>query len=80
MRQWCVMRHGLTCAACVLTGLIWRIAGHGNWLPWLEREFGWTDRTARNFMAVHEAAAKSEKFSDLNVPVSGLYLLAAPCY
>ena len=22
------------------------ICGHGNWLPWLEREFGWTDDTA----------------------------------
>ena len=20
--------------------------GHGAWLPWLKREFGWTDRTA----------------------------------
>jgi len=29
------------------------IAGHGNWYSWLEREFGWTDDTALNFMRVH---------------------------
>jgi hypothetical protein len=23
-----------------------KIAGHGNWLPWLDREFGWSDSTA----------------------------------
>jgi DUF3102 family protein len=55
-----------------------QIAGHGNWLPWLEREFGWTDRTAENFINVHKLAAKSENFSDLSLPVSGLYMLAAP--
>jgi len=22
---------------------------HGRWLPWLEDEFGWSDRTARNY-------------------------------
>jgi len=55
-----------------------KIAGHGGWLPWLDREFGWEERTARNFIAVAEAAGKSAKFADLDVPVSGLYLLAAP--
>lgn len=55
-----------------------RIAGHGNWLPWLDREFGWNERTARNFMQAHELAFKSEKFADLELPVSALYLLAAP--
>ena len=28
--------------------------GHGNWLPWLEGEFGWSDETARKFMRVHD--------------------------
>jgi len=51
------------------------IAGHGNWLPWLDREFGWTDKTAERFINV---AGKSDKLSNLEVPVSGLYLLAAP--
>ena len=54
-----------------------QIVGHGNWLPWLEREFQWTDDTALNYMRCHEMA-KSRKFRDLNLPVSGLYLLAAP--
>jgi hypothetical protein len=54
-----------------------KIVGHGNWLSWLDREFQWTDRTARNFMRVFEES-KSETFSDLNLPVSALYLLAAP--
>src|SRR5262249_12572377 len=54
------------------------LVGHGNWLPWLDREFGWDERTARNFMRAHELATKSEKFSDLNLPLSALYMLAAP--
>lgn len=54
------------------------IAGHGGWLPWLEREFGWTEWTARRFMGVYELAGKSGNLPDLDIPVSGLYLLAAP--
>jgi hypothetical protein len=54
------------------------IAGHGNWLPWLEREFGWTTDTAQNFMSVASATSKNGNFPNLNVPISGLYLLAAP--
>lgn len=49
-------------------------ARHGRWLPWLEREFGWTDKTAQRMMSV---AAKSDKLSNLAVPISALYLLAA---
>ena len=55
-----------------------KLCGHGNWLPWLQREFGWTDRHALNYMRVYEVSLKSENFSDLRIPVSGLYLLAAP--
>ena len=33
-----------------------KIVGWGNWLPWLEREFGWSERTAQNFMQVAELA------------------------
>lgn len=51
---------------------------HGEWLPWLDQEFGWTDRHAINYMRVHAMAYKSENFSDLDLPVSGLYLLARP--
>jgi hypothetical protein len=53
--------------------------GHGEWLPWLKREFGWSDRTARRFMEVHKMAlAKSDKLSDLPIDASALYLLARP--
>jgi hypothetical protein len=55
-----------------------KICGHGNWLPWLQREFGWTDRHALNYIRVYELSLKSENFSDLGIPVSALYLLAAP--
>jgi hypothetical protein len=50
---------------------------HGEWLPWLQKEFGWTEQTALNFIRVHEQS-KSKNFLDLNLPVSSLYLLAAP--
>src|SRR5262245_16447502 len=54
------------------------LVGHGNWLAWLDREFGWTDKTAERFMSVHALAGKFDNLSNLDVPVSGLYLLAAP--
>jgi hypothetical protein len=55
-----------------------RIAGHGGWLPWLEREFGWKEQTARNYMLAYEWAARSPTVGDLNVDMRSLYLLAAP--
>jgi Protein of unknown function (DUF3102) len=56
-----------------------KLAGHGNWLSWLEKEFGWTDKTAENFMNVARfSAGKIETVSNLNLPMRGLYLLAAP--
>lgn len=51
--------------------------GHGNFLPWIDAEFGISDRTARNFMNVAAAyGQKSETVSDLGV--RALYELAAP--
>src|SRR5262245_17802923 len=44
-----------------------KICGHGNWLPWLQREFGWTNRQALNYMRVHELSLKFENFSDLRI-------------
>jgi hypothetical protein len=51
--------------------------GHGRFLEWIGREFGWTDRSARNFMMVY-GRFKTENFSDLAIDVSALYLIAAP--
>jgi hypothetical protein len=52
--------------------------GHGGWLPWLHREFGWDERTAQRYVSIYEMAGNYDNLSDLNVPVSSLYLLAAP--
>jgi hypothetical protein len=53
------------------------IVGHGNWLPWLEREFDWSDSTALNFMRVYELG-KSVTAADLDFPLRSLYLLGQP--
>ena len=37
---------------------------HGLWRRWLKAEFGWSERTAQNFMSVAERF-KSAKFADL---------------
>jgi hypothetical protein len=50
---------------------------HGLFLPWLRAEFGWSERTAQNFMSVAESF-KSAKFADLPIQPSAAYLLAAP--
>jgi hypothetical protein len=51
---------------------------HGQFGTWLRVEFGWTDRTARNFMGVAEQfGGKTETISDLIEPTAA-YLLAAP--
>ncbi|MFO1066153.1 MAG: DUF3102 domain-containing protein [Pirellulales bacterium] len=47
--------------------------GHGNWKSWVSAEFGWTERTARNYMAIAEKFS-AENVSDL--PLSVLYVLA----
>lgn len=51
---------------------------HGQFGPWLKAEFGWTERTARNFMAVAERFGKTETISDLTIQPTAAYLLAAP--
>jgi hypothetical protein len=59
------------------------IVGYGNWLPWIDKEFGWSEDTAERFIRVHEFI---EGLSDsatvrnliLTLPVSSVYLLAAP--
>jgi hypothetical protein len=51
---------------------------HGQWLLWLQKEFSWHERTARNFMRLFELS-KSESFSDLEtLDLSSLYRLARP--
>ena len=50
---------------------------HGQFLPWIKAEFGWSERTAQNFMSVAEKF-KSAKIADLHIQPSAAYLLAAP--
>lgn len=53
------------------------LLGHGNFTPWLQAEFRWSDRTARNFMGVAEHfAGKSEILSVLDATTA--YRLASP--
>jgi N6-adenosine-specific RNA methylase IME4 len=68
-RRLTIIRHGVDGEEPLLA--------HGEWLPWLEREFGWQEATARNFMRVYDMC-KSAKFADLDLPMSSFYLLAAP--
>jgi hypothetical protein len=52
---------------------------HGQFTRWLRAEFGWTERTARNFMAVAEQfGPKTEIISVLRIEPTAAYLLAAP--
>ena len=56
-----------------------KLLGYGNWLSWLDREFSWSERSARNFINCYEFAQSiSANFADLGIDVSSLYLLAAP--
>jgi len=50
---------------------------HGQWMDWLDAEFGWTDRTALNYMRV-ATHFETETISDLDIAASALYLLTAP--
>jgi hypothetical protein len=55
-----------------------KIAGQGNWRPWLEQEFGWSEDTAERFMSLHRLQGQIPQLAEYDLPVSGLYLLAAP--
>jgi hypothetical protein len=48
------------------------------WLPWLEREFGWTVRTADRYMQVAKAFKLDtvSNFDGLTIGGSALYCLA----
>jgi hypothetical protein len=50
--------------------------GHGNWLPWLDREFGWSSDKAEDYIAI---AARWPNSDDCpNLPMYSLRLLTAP--
>jgi len=58
-------------------------AGHGEFLPWLEKEFSLSDKSAERYMAAHRFMTmvgarllKSDKLSNLKLRPSALYELA----
>jgi hypothetical protein len=52
------------------------LLGHGNFTSWLQAEFRWAERTARNYMAVAEHfSGKTAIFADLDLGTA--YALAA---
>ncbi|MCL1471394.1 DUF3102 domain-containing protein [Argonema antarcticum] len=51
---------------------------HGQFDTWLKAEFGWSRRTAYNFVNVYEAFPERANFAQINIATSALYLLAAP--
>jgi hypothetical protein len=57
--------------------------GHGHWLTWIEHEFStWSERSARRFVEIYELSKSANladlSLGDLQIDLSGLYLLAAP--
>ena len=51
--------------------------GHGNWLPWLERRFKWSEDTAESLIAIFRLHRQIPGgVRNLALPLSGLYLLA----
>ncbi len=51
---------------------------HGQFEAWLSAEFGWSRRTAYNFINVYEAFSSRKNFAQLDIATSALYLLSAP--
>ena len=51
---------------------------HGQFESWLSAEFGWSRRTAYNFINVYKAFSDSSNFAQLDIAASALYKLAAP--
>jgi hypothetical protein len=53
---------------------------HGEWLPWLEREFGWSEPTATRYMNVARAfkSCSVQDFTGLTIDATALYFLSAP--
>jgi len=52
------------------------VIGHGNFLPWIDAEFGMGATTAQKMMRVAEVYGKNTP--SVNLPLSALYELAAP--
>jgi hypothetical protein len=49
---------------------------HGEWLPWLKKEFSLSERSAQKYMKAADFAAKNALGADLKLRPSALYLLS----
>jgi hypothetical protein len=55
------------------------LLGHGQWLPWLDAELGWNERTAQAVMTIARRFPDLEEYRRVaRLPVSAVALLAAP--
>lgn len=53
------------------------VLGHSNWLPWLEQNFGMSDKTANNYMNLFRKKEQvSDLVSDERITLSMLYILS----
>ena len=50
---------------------------HGEWLPWLESEFGWSSSAAARYMAIYDAVSTGNFPSGGNLPELPIKTLAA---
>ena len=57
-----------------------KMVAHGGWLPWIDREFGWSEPTAQRYMQVARAfqIPQREGFERLTIDATALYALSAP--
>ncbi|MUG94896.1 DUF3102 domain-containing protein [Scytonema sp. UIC 10036] len=51
---------------------------HGQFETWLKAEFGWSRRTAYNFINVYEAFGECANLAQIDIGTTALYILAAP--
>jgi hypothetical protein len=51
---------------------------HGDWLPWLQREFSLSERSAQKYMRAHRFVTEYESDSYFNLSQSALYWLSEP--
>jgi hypothetical protein len=51
--------------------------GRAGFLPWIEREFGWSEDTAERFIALHALQRTLPQLAETSLPISALYLLAS---
>jgi len=59
-----------------------KIVGHGNWLPTLQREWGWSDRQAQRYMNAFATfgpnTSHAPDLTHINLSDKTIFLLAAP--